>query len=377
MLDFKQLSFWEKQQVTEGIDFLIVGSGIVGTSCALKLRSAYPDARIVLVERGYLPSGASTKNAGFACFGSVTELLDDLKTIPETDVWDTVYQRYQGLKQLLERFPAAAIDYKQCGSYDLIDSDKDHTEFQEKIAYLNSKIHEISGVTECYSWKEDFIHKYHFNGFKGGFYNQLEGSIDTGKLWLATFQLLAKNNIILLNGIEINQLESFENEVLLQTNFGELKAKHVCVATNGLSQKILPAIDLKPARAQVIVTSEIPNLRFHETFHFQSGYYYFRTVGKRILFGGGRNLDMLGETTTEFGNTELIQQSLTSLLKEKIIPNTPFNLDYTWSGIMGVGSLKKPIVKKIAPNIAIGVRLGGMGVAIGTETGAAIADLFL
>jgi len=33
---------------------------------------------------------------------------------------------------------------------------------------------------------------------------------------------------------------------------------------------------------------------------------------------------------------------------------------------MGVGTTKKPIVKLINPSIAIGVRMGGMGVATGS-----------
>ena len=104
MIQFKQLSFWEKVTLLEEIDFLIVGSGIVGSACALELRRKNPDAKIVILERSYLPLGASTKNAGFACFGSVTELLDDLESTPEERVWNTVKLRFEGLERLLQRF---------------------------------------------------------------------------------------------------------------------------------------------------------------------------------------------------------------------------------------------------------------------------------
>ena len=62
------------------IDYLIVGSGIVGLTCAIQLKAKDPEARVVIVEQGDRPSGASIKNAGFACFGSVSELLDDANT---------------------------------------------------------------------------------------------------------------------------------------------------------------------------------------------------------------------------------------------------------------------------------------------------------
>ena len=55
MIQFKQLSYWEKVTLLEEIDFLIVGSGIVGSACALELRRKNPDAKIVILERSYLP----------------------------------------------------------------------------------------------------------------------------------------------------------------------------------------------------------------------------------------------------------------------------------------------------------------------------------
>lgn len=73
------LSYWERKTYFSNVDFTVVGAGIVGLNCALKLREKYPKSSIAVLERGLLPKGASTKNAGFACFGSVSELLDDLK----------------------------------------------------------------------------------------------------------------------------------------------------------------------------------------------------------------------------------------------------------------------------------------------------------
>ena len=75
------LSYWEYTSWFSNIDYAIVGSGIVGLCCALRLRERFPDAKILILERGALPQGASTKNAGFACFGSISEILDDLKKL--------------------------------------------------------------------------------------------------------------------------------------------------------------------------------------------------------------------------------------------------------------------------------------------------------
>ncbi len=151
------------------------------------------------------------------------------------------------------------------------------------------------------------------------------------------------------------------------SSFDYFTAKLI-IATNGFAKKLLE-IDVKPARAQVLITKPIKRLPIKGTFHLEEGYYYFRNIDNRVLFGGGRNLDLIGEETTEFGNTLLIQNTLETMLKEIILPNTLFEIDQRWSGIMGVGTKKKPIIKRISENVVCGVRLGGMGIAIGSISG--------
>ena len=42
---------------------------------------------------------------------------------------------------------------------------------------------------------------------------------------------------------------------------------------------------------------------------------------------------------------------------------------------MGVGNKKKPIIKKLSDRVYCGIRLGGMGVAIGATVGQDLAAL--
>ena len=75
------------------------------------------------------------------------------------------------------------------------------------------------------------------------------------------------------------------------------------------------------------------------------------------------------------GTTELIQERLESILRETILPNQVVKIDHRWSGIMGVGDQKKALVKQVSNNVYCGVRLGGMGVAIGSSIGKELSDL--
>ncbi len=377
MLQFKDLSFWEKSAVTEGIDFLVIGGGIVGIACAISLREKHRNARIVLLERGYLSTGASTKNAGFACFGSVTELADDLEHMDATTVWDTLALRWRGLKRLQERFDPKALELNMRGSWDLIHNTQafKQQEYTEQLAYFNEEIERITGESACFKEDNAVSTRLGFRQISTAYFNRLEGELNTGNLLLLSNQLLAKHGIITLHGVQVENLESHAQEVIVHTNFGEIKAAKVAITVNGFAQQLLKDNRIQPARAQVLVTSPITGFELPGTFHYDKGYYYFRGVGERILLGGGRNLDFQGETTTEFGTTEPIQSALTRLLTEVIIPDKEFRIDYQWSGIMGVGNEKKPIIERVNDRVCIGVRMGGMGVAIGSIVGEELADL--
>jgi gamma-glutamylputrescine oxidase len=376
--DIPKLSFWERTTYFEQIDFLVIGAGIVGLSTAIELRKKHKTAKIVIIERGYLPSGASTKNAGFACFGSATEILDDLEKMDENIVWSTVEKRWKGLQNLRQLVGDSSMDLEINGSWDLI-RETDSTDIQlvsEKLDYLNSNIQDITGEQDVYSFDSNCSKIFGFKGISGSIYNRLEGQIHTGRLISRLYQMAVEKGIHCLFGIEALALQTELYHCSLHTSIGYVKAKHVIVCTNGFATQLLPHLPVKPARAQVVVTSPIENLKVKGTFHYQQGFYYFRNIESRILLGGGRNLDFSGETTTVLETTENIIHALSNLLKEVILPNHSFEIDYKWSGIMGVGQQKDPIVQRLDERIAIGVRMGGMGVAIGSLIGKELSDLF-
>lgn len=377
MLKINQLSYWERDSYINNFDFIIIGAGIVGYSCALEIKKNHPTSSVLILEKGYLPTGASSKNAGFACFGSATELVDDLTHISEEEVWNTVKMRWEGLKNLTKIIGIKNLDLQINGSWDLITKNEE-TNFEDtsdKLAYLNAKIFELTGENEVYSIDNKLIKKFGFQNVISSFKNRLEGQINTGKMIDKFHQLAIKEGVKCLFGIEVKSVNPSSNNIILETSIGEFVTSKVAICTNGFAQQFLPNEDVQPARAQVIITKPIPNLALKGTFHYQQGYYYFRNIDNRILLGGGRNLNFKGETTTSFDQTEQIQQSLKNLLSTVIYPNKAIEIDYTWSGIMGVGKTKRPIIKKIHPNIAIGVRMGGMGVAIGSLVGKEVAIL--
>lgn len=367
------LSYWEIKSYLSNIDYTIVGSGIVGLNCALRLRERFPKSNIVVLERGVLPQGASSKNAGFACFGSLSEILDDLITHSEQDVVQLIERRRRGLDLLRQTLSDQAIDYRQYGGYELFDQHD-----LKGYDYCMSQMSKVNALLKPHFKANVFEIKDNLFNFKNIqpqlIFTPLEGQIDTGKTMRSLTELVLSKGILILNSVSVQHFEDFGINVLIETDKFKFKTNQLLICTNGFASKFIGE-KVKPARAQVVITKPIKDLKIKGTFHLDKGYYYFRNIDSRILLGGGRNLDFQTEETTQMALTEIVQNKLDELLKWTILPNSPFEIEHRWSGIMGVGNSKKPIVKQLSDNVFCGVRLGGMGIAIGSHVGRELADL--
>ena len=380
-------SYWERQSFLHAADILIVGSGIVGLSCAIALKTARPDLQVSIVERGALPAGASTKNAGFACFGSMTEILDDLNNGNAAEVFQLVERRWRGLQALRSLAGDKALRFQQLGGFELF-TPQDQPAYENCMKHLqafNEILKDLTGDPAVYSSADHLIPDFGFQNTSHLILNRLEGQLDTGQMMKTLLQLAGAKGVVLLNGLDIDCIQEENKRLRLITSQGwQLSSAKVLLATNGFAGRFFPDLPLQPARNQVLITQPIENLPFRGTFHYDRGYVYFRNVDcpehpgcQRILLGGARNHDAATEATSEFGNTSLIQERLTSLLREVILPGNKATVDYWWSGILGVGPVKKPIVQMMSPRLGVAVRMGGMGVAIGSLVGQEAAAMLL
>jgi glycine/D-amino acid oxidase-like deaminating enzyme len=367
------LSYWELKNWFTNVDYTIVGSGIVGLHAALRLREKFPTSKILVLEKGMLPEGASTKNAGFACFGSLSEIIDDLKSHTEEEVIQLMQKRWNGFQLLRKRLGDEAIDFKPFGGYELFlkKDESTYNECLQKLPFINDILKPIF-KSEIF---EKTIDRFGFKNIQEYcIFNPSEGQIDTGNMMQALLKEAYTKGVLILNNQNVTAFQDNGNSVNIKVNDFSFSSKKILFATNGFAGE-LTKNQVKPARAQVLITEPIKNLDIKGSFHLDKGFYYFRNINDRILFGGGRNLDFEGEATSEFGQTQLIQDNLEQMLKEIILPNKEYKIAHRWSGIMGLGTHKKPIVEQLSDNVYCGVRLGGMGVAIGSLIGQELADL--
>ncbi|OIN59284.1 NAD(P)/FAD-dependent oxidoreductase [Arsenicibacter rosenii] len=369
-------SYWEQQTFLSGIDIAVIGSGIVGLSAAIHLKRQQPTVTVAIFERGMLPSGASTKNAGFACFGSISELLMDLETHTEAAVMALVAKRWQGLQRLKANVGTAALRFEPVGGYELFDDAAFYARCADRISYFNALLRDEIGP-DVYRPADTDIARFGFRHVNHLIFNQYEGHIHTGTMMAALLEKAQTLGICVFNGALIEAVETVSQGVQLVTASGIIHCRKALVATNAFARQLLPALDVTPGRGQVLVTKPVPNLPLKGTFHMDQGYVYFRDIDGRVLLGGGRHLDIAGETTTAFGLSETIQQRLLSLLDEVILPDQPYEIDLRWSGIMGFGKQQTPIVRQVTEHVVCAVKMQGMGVALGSLTGEEGADLLL
>lgn len=366
-------SYWENQELIGKVDLAVIGSGITGLSTAIHFKRSNTKAKVIILERGMFSWGASTKNAGFACFGSLGEIISDLEHTPLKEVIELVKFRNDGLKTLKSMISPEKWDLQEIGSFELFTPNQ-KAEYDECVERLN----EFNGLLkdefqgDVYAVEEN---RFGFDNVHGIIKNNFEGQINTGLLMKEYLALAEKEGVQILNGCEVESYNDNGNSVEIQIKGGPIMTvDQMAICSNGFARDLLND-DVQPARAQVIITKPIENLPFEGTFHYEQGYYYFRNIHDRVLLGGGRNLDFKGETTTEMECSDLIINKLKELFDQVILPNTPYEIDYNWAGIMGVGEQKKPIIKTLSNNVFCAVRLGGMGVAVGTSVGKQCANL--
>jgi len=367
------LSYWEKKFWYPFYDYCVVGAGIVGLTTALLLKQRKPDKKIAILDRGIIPTGASTRNAGFACYGTVGEILDDLSHIPEDQVIETIKLRWEGLQALNALHESNSIEYKQSGGEELFSTKEAFENCADSLSVVNKLLLEATGQKNTILINNQSISS---QLYSQSLLNPLEGKLNPVKL---IHSLLRKVRLI---GIDVHlgvELKSFSvDNTRINMNFGALEipmeTDNLLFTTNAFTQQFIPELDIKPARNQVLVSKPLPGLKMEGTYHVEKGYIYFRSINGRLLLGGARHIDAEKELTEKFGSNETIKNYLKGFANENFgIEASAFT--ESWSGIIATGRSKNPIIKQVNSGVYVAARLGGMGVATGSAVAHKLVDL--
>ncbi len=361
-----QISIWEKESFFATCDVIVIGGGLAGLWCAYELLTKNPSLQLLIIDGGVVPAGASTRNAGFACFGSPTELLHDAQEMGNEKMLRWAEMRYKGIKKIRSVLGDATIDYDGCGGYECLQNDIQNVdEIIARLPELNKQLKAITGTDETFTVNSEKLMDCGFQGFDTLVENKLEGGLHSGKLVMALQQKVQAMGGRIMQGMAAKSWEEDDNGISVFTDQNiTLKACRLLICTNALSNELLPHSLISPARGQILVTTPIQGLAMRGTFHFDEGFYYFRNLGNRVLMGGARNSCFDEERTISFETTSFVQDTLEHFLRQRILPNHSYGIEYRWSGIMGFTENKEPLIKAISARISAVVVCNGMGVAL-------------
>lgn len=327
----------------------------MGASIALFYKQKHPGQDVLILDKGIIPEGASTRNAGFACIGSISEHLADMKTTGEDVVFGRIEQRWNGLKLLKKTMGEKEIGYEHTGGHEIFTDKDTFRKCRDQIDQINRHLQERIGLSEIYMETE-------LEGYPAIF-NKAEGAINSGRLMMALHRRLLKLGVRTWWNCAVDSIE--DNSVKLQNGI-HLNSKKLVLATNGFTKNLVD-LPVKPARGYVFVTKPMDDLKWRGTFHYDEGYIYFRNLDGRLLIGGARNVAKKEEETYRFGVNPKIKDHLVQFATEILHLPDGWEIEQEWSGIMGMTENKEPIIREINPKVWAAAGLSGMGIAIGME----------
>lgn len=380
-------SHWEQTTFLRSPDVAIIGAGLTGLQAALELKRLQPELDVLVIERAAIPRGASTRNAGFACFGGPTELLADLDAYGEASMVDTVRKRFAGIKALEKNFAHRGIDWVKNGGYEVVDDADTAKTVRHRLSRLNGLLEEVTGMAE--TWTE--VVGYDFSESQSWpsatppkllLRNPLEAQLHPGKLVALLLADCHAAGIRFLFGSEVEEIKGGAAGAVevKGAGWGTITAGLALVTVNAFAQKLLPEDFpeiIRPVRNQILLSNPLPDFALKGCYHYHEGYVYFRNVGDdRVLIGGARHLAGASSETDVFGPNGIPEAYLLEKLNEWFPERTWTEADFPtrWSGIIAQGDGKTPVLRYAAENILVAGRLAGMGVALSADLGRRAAE---
>lgn len=274
--------------------------------------------------------------------------------------------RWDGLTELRRQWGDDALGYRDCGSLEAFTNPESFQQCLAVLPEMNEALSPIFGETPFTTLDSSALADSGLNNVCGVISSPLEGDLDVAQMNRAMRRELFSRGIDVIGGVTVQRLRENGLAWRIETDQGDLEAKKVLVCNNAWASELLD-IDVQPAPNAVVVSQPLHRLMLKQTIHHDRGYVYAREVDGRLLIGGGRHWKCQDDH-------DRIQRLL-DWAKTHIVGAESIQIDHHWIGQLGVGTHRMPVIDELKPGLFAGVRLGGMGVAIGSEVGRQLARL--
>ena len=359
----------------ERVDVAIVGGGLTGLNAARVL--AKSGATVSVLERETIGWGASSRNGGLATPGIKRPIKSILAKYGET-LGRVFWQASLDAIDLVEEVVTTEgidCDWQRPGHLYVAYKRAHFAAMQKSVAwYRNTLGHEVAAVSPS-----DLHTEIGSRVFHGGLTDAYSGALQPAKYVYGLAKAVAHHGAHLHEEADVQRITRRGKGFELQTSLGVLEAQEVLIATNGYTDRLVPALKPRvfPVGSYIIVTEPLPRELqeelspkgrvFYDSKNFLN---YFRlTPDGRMLWGGRNDL-----------STDLDLQRSADALKAQLLHTFPqlegVPLTHSWTGKLGITFDLMPHIGRV-DGVHYAFGYGGHGLTIatylGTEAGKLLA----
>jgi gamma-glutamylputrescine oxidase len=336
-------------------DVVVIGGGVTGCACALRLAQA--GVRVRLHDARSIAGGASGRNGGFALRGASRPYDETHRALGAEVARTLMTSTEEGLRRLAS---LAGDAFRPVGSLRLAAS-------EGEIESLRAEHDLLAADGFAVEWVDGLDAPLDAL-YLGAILHPTDGAIQPAR-WvrrLATHAVEA--------GAELREHAPITPERAAR------EADVVVVATDGFTAATVAELarHVVPTRGQVLLTEPLPERRYARPHYARGGFDYWQQLPDgRLVLGGRRDASLATEATDVEETTEPIQARLDELAEQLVGSRVP--VTHRWAGIWGTTADGLPLVGRLPGHERAWIAAGysGHGNVLGLVCGRLVADAIL